>query len=107
MDRHDTTEQDRARPDTGRTRRHARGRALETLHAIHRTIASLTEMAGVDTTLLSKPAPERKRKADRIAERMQGPPPKRPATSYQWTPDQLVAFQEEMQGCEAADLGPG
>ena len=63
-----------------------RGTGLTGIGRRRPTIASLTEMAGVDTTLLSKPAPERKRKADRIAERMQGPPPKRPATSSRAPP---------------------
>ena len=71
------------------------------------TFTDLRNLHGIEYQNLVRPVPERKRKADRVEAKVGEAPSRRAAVACKWTASAVAAFEADMQGCEAADLGPG
>ena len=71
------------------------------------TFTDLRNLCGIEYQNLVRPMPERKRKADRVEAKVSEAPARRAAVACKWTTRAVAAFDADMQGCEAADLGPG
>ena len=71
------------------------------------TFTDLRSLRGIEYQNLVRPVPERKRKADRVEAKIGEAPSRRAAVASKWTASAVAAFEADMQGCEAADLGPG
>ena len=57
---------------------------------------------------LVQPVKERKRKAERMADRESQPPSVRAGAVHRWTPAALASYESStMQGSESADRAPG
>ena len=57
---------------------------------------------------LVQPVKERKRKAERMADRESQPPSVRTGAVHRWTPAALASYESStMQGSESADRAPG
>ena len=86
-----------------------RARAGETVMArtAPPTFTDLRNLRGIEYQNLVRPMPERKRKADRVEAKVHEAPARRVAVACKWTARAIAAFDDDMQGCEAADLGPG
>ena len=57
---------------------------------------------------LVEPVKERKRRAERVADRASQPPSVRTGAVHRWTPAALASYESStMQGSESADRAPG